>query len=109
MRIYRNLYLLPKFLNPAAAGNHEFHSAARQLIRLQPFQFSINAATNSPITKEKAIDVVQKLTENERESLREALSQFELNKFKTPQEGKNFFDIIIDDNLTYYTTKMFWS
>lgn len=84
--------MLPKFLNLAKAGNQEkFHSAAQQLIRIQPFQSSLNNdnSSSSPMSKVQAIEVVQKLTENERESLREALSQFELDKFKNKIEGKN--------------------
>lgn len=103
MRLYRNLYLLPKCLGApvTAAAQTQFHSAAaRQLIRLDAFRgtnntinnivlYSSSSAPNTPpMSKLQAFEVVQKLTDPERQALSDALRQFESDRGKIKLEGK---------------------
>lgn len=115
MRLYRNLYLLPKCLGAtpsAAAAPTQFHSASRQqqplLIRFDAFRggsslFSSAAplsGTQPAMTKFQAFEVVQKLTEPERQALAEALKQFDTDRGKIIKGNRAW--ILLNNSLVYF-------
>ena len=88
MRLYRSLFYMPKYLNAPGKQGHFLFQHVKHIKRTQQQQQQSTTASDVPLTKYQAFEIVHKLTEIERESLREALSQYELDKFKIKVNGK---------------------
>lgn len=100
---YRNL---PRLLQLTAARDQQFiHSAASQLVRIEPFRLRATtpadgsaAATTAqllPLTQVHAFDVVTKLNASEREALRQALDRFELDTVASKLEGEHSVPVFL--------------
>lgn len=91
MRLYRNLYLLPRLLQ---RPDQFFHSSAASpflradVLRCRPQQNTAAGAELQPLTQVHAFDVVTKLNASEREALRQALNQFESDTVASKLEGE---------------------
>lgn len=86
MRLYRHINLFRIFRNPCKQG---IHSTARHFIPDNPQNVSNSAGSeNTLLSQHKAYEMVKKLNEQDRDSLRMALNQFELDQIKIKFEGK---------------------
>lgn len=89
MRVYRNLYLLPKLMTVPVARPRPLE----HMLRIDPFR-SNSSVTNALganvlASHESALSMVTKLSDRERETLRQALAKFESSKLVSHQlEGK---------------------
>lgn len=82
MRLYRHINLFRSLQNPKQG----LHSTARHFI---PDNLSnLTGNENVLLSQNKAYEMVKKMNERERDSLRCALNQFELDQIKIKFEGK---------------------
>ena len=82
MRLYRHIGLFRILQNPCKQG---LHSTARHFISDNTLNLAGNE--NVLLSQHKAYEMVKKMNERERDSLRCALNQFELDQIKIKFEG----------------------
>lgn len=87
MRLYRHISSFRILRNPCT--NQGFHSTARHFIPDNPHNANNTPGNeNKSLSQQTAYEMVKKMNELDRDNLRCALNQFELDQIKIKFEGK---------------------